>query len=76
MSAAIGPSRGVHNGTDRQASVRETCGVCTASFIPAEDTGSRVLSLKGVNQDGFAGLLCGGCYSKWSHGTTMALRRL
>jgi hypothetical protein len=53
----------------------QRCGVCAASFVPAEDTGSRVLSMKEANQDGFAGLLCGGCYSKWSHGTTVALRR-
>jgi len=50
------------------------CGVCSATFIPEEDSGSRVLSLKGANLDGFAGVLCGGCYSKWSHGTTVALR--
>jgi hypothetical protein len=52
----------------------QRCGVCTASFVPAEDTGSRILSMKGVDQDGFSGLLCGGCYSKWSHGTTVVLR--
>ena len=52
------------------------CGdVGAAAFIPAEDTGSRVLSMAGLEQEGFAGLLCGGCYSKWSHGTTVALRR-
>ena len=51
------------------------CGVCAAAFIPAEDSGSRVLSMAGGHQEGFAGLLCGGCYSKWSHGTTVALRR-
>jgi hypothetical protein len=52
----------------------QPCGVCAASFVPAEDTGSRTLSITGVNQNGFSGLLCGGCYSKWSHGTTVALR--
>jgi hypothetical protein len=51
------------------------CGVCAAAFIPAEDSGSRVLSMAGPHAEGFAGLLCGGCYSKWSHGTTVALRR-
>jgi hypothetical protein len=54
---------------------KQLCGVCTAPFVPAEDSGSRVLSMTGLNQDGFAGLLCGGCYSKWSHGTAVALRR-
>jgi hypothetical protein len=53
---------------------KQPCGVCAAVFIPAEDTGSRVLSMDG-GQDLFAGLLCGGCYSKWSHGTTVALHR-
>jgi hypothetical protein len=53
----------------------QACGVCTADFVPAEDSGSRVLSIKGQDQAGFSGLLCGGCYSKWSHGTTVALRR-
>jgi hypothetical protein len=52
-----------------------SCGVCTAEFVPAEDSGSRVLSIKGQDQAGFSGLLCGGCYSKWSHGTTVNLRR-
>ena len=51
------------------------CGVCAAAFVPAEDSGSRVLSLKGLNQEGFAGLLCGGCYSKWSHGMTVTIRQ-
>ena len=53
----------------------QACGVCTAAFVPAEDSGSRVLSMTGLNAEAFAGLLCGGCYSKWSHGTTVALRR-
>ena len=53
----------------------QRCGVCAASFVPAEDTGSRILSMTEVNPDGFSGLLCGGCYSKWSHGTPVALRR-
>jgi hypothetical protein len=52
----------------------QPCGVCTAVFIPAEDPGSRVLSMKGSHREEFAGLFCGGCYSKWSHGTTVALR--
>jgi hypothetical protein len=52
----------------------QQCGVCSASFVPAEDTGSRILSMTREKQDRFSGLLCGGCYSKWSHGTSMALR--
>ena len=52
----------------------KVCGVCAADFVPAEDSGSRVLSMKSQDQPGFSGLLCGGCYSKWSHGTTVALR--
>ena len=52
----------------------KVCGVCAADFVPAEDSGSRVLSMKSQDQPGFSGLLCGGCYSKWSHGTTVSLR--
>ena len=53
----------------------QLCGVCAAPFIPAEDSGSRILSMKRPHQEVFAGLLCGGCYSKWSHGKIVALRR-
>ena len=52
----------------------QPCAVCAAMFIPAEDTGSRVFSLSFPNHDVFGALLCGGCYSKWSHGTTVTLR--
>jgi hypothetical protein len=51
----------------------QPCGVCGAPFIAAEDSGSRVLGLKTGSQQ-FAFLMCGGCYSKWSHGTTMRIR--
>ncbi len=53
----------------------QPCGVCSAMFIPAEDPGSRVLSMSLPQQETFGGLLCGGCYSKWSHGTTVTLRQ-
>jgi len=53
----------------------QSCGVCDAAFIPAEDSGSRVLTMKRPHQEGFTGLLCGGCYSKWSHGVTVERRR-
>jgi hypothetical protein len=60
----------------KQVASRESqsCGVCAAEFVPAEDSGSRVISMQGP-QDVLSGLLCGGCYSKYSHGTTVALRR-
>ena len=45
----------------------QPCAACGASFVPAEDAGSRVLSLKAPAQEAFGGLMCGGCYSKWSH---------
>ena len=51
------------------------CAVCSALFVPAEDSGSRVLSIKAPDHDVFGALLCGGCYSKWSHGTTVAIRQ-
>jgi hypothetical protein len=53
----------------------QPCAVCAAMFIPAEDSGSRVLSMSLPQQETFGGLLCGGCYSKWAHGTTVTLRK-
>jgi hypothetical protein len=52
----------------------QPCGVCGARFVPAEDSGSRMLSMKAPDREPFAGVLCGGCHSKWSHGTTVTLR--
>jgi hypothetical protein len=51
------------------------CGVCGASFIPTEDSGSRVLGLKSGTQD-FSFLLCGGCHSKWTHGAAVRVRSM
>lgn len=53
----------------------QPCAACEALFVPGEDSGSRVLSIKTPEQDAFGALLCGGCYSKWSHGTTVTLRQ-
>jgi hypothetical protein len=53
----------------------QPCAACTAAFVPAEDTGSRVLSIKAPEDQPFGALLCGGCYSKWTHGTPMTLRQ-
>jgi hypothetical protein len=55
------------------ASDDQACGVCGAAFIAAEDSGSRVLGLKSGSQE-FTFLMCGGCHSKWSHGTTVRIR--
>ena len=52
----------------------EPCSVCGAIFNAAEDSGSRVLTIKPTDQDMFSALICGGCHSKWSHGTTVTLR--
>ena len=52
----------------------QPCAACGASFVPAEDAGSRVLSLQAPAQKAFGGLMCGGCYSKWSHGATITIR--
>jgi hypothetical protein len=49
------------------------CGVCGADFIPAEDSGSRIFSFRTADQEALQGVLCGGCHSKWSHGTTVTL---
>jgi hypothetical protein len=52
-----------------------TCGVCRSSFIAAEDSGSRVLGLKSGAQE-FAFLMCGGCHSKWAHGSTVRVQSM
>ena len=52
-----------------------TCGVCSSSFIAAEDSGSRVLGLKSGAQE-FAFLMCGGCHSKWAHGSTVRVQSM
>ena len=57
-----------------QPSQRElSCGACGASFVPAEDSGSRVLSMKSVDEPGFVALMCGGCASKWAYGAPLTL---
>jgi hypothetical protein len=52
----------------------QPCGVCGAAFVPAEDSGSRVFSMRTADQQPFTGLLCGGCASKWTHGATVTVR--
>jgi len=52
----------------------EACGICGAAFVPAEDSGSRVLTIR-VAGDSFAALMCGGCHSKWAHGAAATFRR-
>jgi hypothetical protein len=51
----------------------QPCAVCGAMFIPLEDSGSRVFKVKTADADTLTGLLCGGCHSKWSGGTTVTL---
>ena len=53
----------------------QLCGVCGASFIPLEDSGSRLLWLKSGPQE-FAFVMCGGCHSKWTHGATVRIRSM
>lgn len=55
------------------ATDEQPCGVCGAAFVPAEDSGSRVLWLKSGSQE-FSFVLCGGCHSKWTHGAIMRMR--
>lgn len=52
----------------------EPCGICGAAFVASEDSGSRLLTIKTAD-DEFAAIMCGGCYSKWSHGATATFRR-
>jgi len=49
------------------------CGVCGATFVPAEDSGSRAFTI-GTGKQDFISMMCGGCHSKWSHGTTVRIR--
>ena len=57
------------------ASTRDQpCGVCGADFVPAEDSGSRVFSIRPAGEEPFGALMCGGCYSKWTHGQPVTLR--
>ena len=57
------------------ASTREQpSGVCGANFIPGEDSGSRVLSIRPDRDPPLGALMCGGCHSKWVHGQTITLR--
>ena len=51
----------------------QDCGVCGASFIPAEDSGSRAFTI-GTGKQDFVSVMCGGCHSKWSHGSTIRIR--
>ena len=52
----------------------QRCGVCGAAFAPIEDSGSRILTVKSGEQEALTGLLCGGCHSKWTGGTTVTLK--
>ena len=52
----------------------EACGICGATFVAAEDSGSRVLTIR-VAAETFAALMCGGCHSKWANGAAATFRR-
>jgi hypothetical protein len=54
----------VHERSDRE----QACAICDAPFAPSEDSGSRLLSIDAADREPFTALMCGGCYSKWSHG--------
>lgn len=54
----------VHERSDRE----QACAICDAPFAPSEDSGSRLLFIDAADQEPFSALMCGGCYSKWSHG--------
>ena len=57
-----------------QSAHEQRCALCGAKFIPAEDSGSRLLSLMPADQEPLTVLMCGGCHSKWSHGMTVTAR--
>jgi hypothetical protein len=60
--------------THAQSAHEQRCAVCGAQFVPAEDSGSRLLSLLPADQELLSVLMCGGCHSKWSHGVTVTAR--
>jgi hypothetical protein len=61
----------------RSTSAREqSCDVCGAEFVPAEDSGARLLSLMPSDREPFSVLMCGGCHSRWSHGVTVTARKV
>ena len=51
----------------------QPCTICGGELVPAEDCGSRLLSLMPADQELCVVLMCGGCHSKWSAGTTVTL---
>ena len=57
-----------------QSAHEQPCAVCGAEFVPAEDSGSRLLSLMPAGQEPFGVLMCGGCHSRWSHGVPVTAR--
>ena len=57
--------------TRAQSTHEQRCAICGAEFVPAEDSGSRLLSLMPADQQLLSVLMCGGCHSKWSHGVTV-----
>ena len=61
--------------TPLRSAHEQPCAVCGAKFVPAEDSGSRLLSLMPADQEPLGVLMCGGCHSKWSHGVTVTVRR-
>jgi hypothetical protein len=52
----------------------QSCGVCGAAFVPLEDSGARLFTVKSGDQPALTALMCGGCHSKWSGGTTVMLK--
>ena len=60
--------------THVQSNREQPCAVCGAQFVPSQDTGSRVLSIKAPAEEPLGALMCGGCHSKWSHGAAITIR--
>jgi hypothetical protein len=54
----------------------QLCGACGASFVPEEDSGSRMITVTPAGAEAISALMCGGCHSKWSHGSTLTVRPL
>jgi hypothetical protein len=52
----------------------QRCSGCGASLIAVEDSGSRVFSVIDEEEGDYSALLCGGCYSRLTHGTAITLK--
>ena len=61
--------------TRAQSAHEQACAISGAEFVPAEDAGSRLLSLMPADQEPFSVLTCGRMSFEVFHGVTVTVRR-